>query len=96
MLPWHGPRGPILPLVLSLLLTTCAGQDSLEDLEHDDESNSVSTESPVSSASMPMWCAPVLMFSCGFVVILQACCYTEGEIYSNICITEVMEKVASY
>ncbi|KAI5608862.1 erythroferrone [Silurus asotus] len=46
MLPWHGPKGPLLPLVLSLLLATCAGQDSQEDLDGDDESNSVSTESP--------------------------------------------------
>lgn len=78
MLPWNGPKGPLLPLVLSLLLTTCAGQDSLEDLELDDESNSVSTESPVSSALMSMWCAPVLMhkgmISCGlffFCCIIQ-------------------------
>lgn len=36
----------------------------------------MSTESPVSSASVPMWHAPVFMhqgmFSCGFVLILQA------------------------
>lgn len=75
MLHWHGPKGSILPLVLSLLLTTCAGQDSLEDLELDDESNSVSTESPVSSAAVPMRCAPVFMFSCGFVADKQAILY---------------------
>ncbi|KAK3513427.1 hypothetical protein QTP70_014254 [Hemibagrus guttatus] len=51
MLPWHGPKGPLLPLVLSLLLVICAGQDSLEDVELDDESNSVSTESPETASS---------------------------------------------
>lgn len=82
MLPWHGTKWPLVPLFLSLLLTTWAGQDSLEDVDVDDESNSVSTESPVSSASMPMWRAPVFMhkgtLSCGFLVILRACGIMQG------------------
>lgn len=96
MLPWHGPKGPLL--LLSLLLITCAGQESVEDVELDDESNSVSTESPVSSASMPMWCAPVLMhkgmFSCGVFSFFWRY-YTRGESCSNICI-RLLENVASY
>ncbi|TTU11744.1 Adipolin [Bagarius yarrelli] len=51
MLPWHGPKRSLLPLVLSLLLASCFGHDSLEDLELDYESNSVSTESPETVSS---------------------------------------------
>lgn len=36
----------MLPLVLSVLLATCIAQESPESLELDDDSNSVSTESP--------------------------------------------------
>ncbi|XP_066507960.1 erythroferrone-like [Hoplias malabaricus] len=51
MLPWHGARGLLLPLVLSLLLTVCHAQESQEGLELEEESNTVSTESPETVSS---------------------------------------------
>lgn len=51
MLPWLGARGPLLPLVLSLLLTACPAQESQEYLELEEDSNTVSTESPETVSS---------------------------------------------
>ncbi|KAL7842059.1 hypothetical protein SRHO_G00237480 [Serrasalmus rhombeus] len=51
MLLWSGERGPLLPLVLSLLLTTCMAQESQDSLELVEESNTVSTESPETVSS---------------------------------------------
>ncbi|XP_062844191.1 erythroferrone [Trichomycterus rosablanca] len=46
MLTWRRPNGHLLPLVLSLVLISCAARESHEVLKFDEDSDSVSTESP--------------------------------------------------
>ncbi|XP_026137994.1 erythroferrone-like [Carassius auratus] len=43
---WHGARGALLALLLSLLLFSCTTQESEKSLELQEENDTVSTESP--------------------------------------------------